>query len=118
MSALIQGIDFHVKEKAVDEFRAGQVGRCEPGLRCAGAVEAVFAVLALAEGVAPPTRNLLAPEPDLLPGLVRWHGPPAALRPGPCAVVSTSFGFGGVNAALAFAMPPLVPDEGAIDGLP
>ncbi|KAK9831480.1 hypothetical protein WJX81_000249 [Elliptochloris bilobata] len=38
-------------------------------LGAAGAVEAVFAVLALAEGVAPPTRNLVAPTPDLLPGL-------------------------------------------------
>lgn len=84
----------------------------------AGAVEAVFAVLALAEGVAPPTRNLVTPDPDLLPGLVRGHGAPAALRPGPCAAMSTSFGFGGVNAALAFAMPPLVPPEGVIDGLP
>jgi len=81
-------------------------------------VEAVFTVLALAEGVAPPTRNLETPAPDGGRGGVRGRGPPAALRPGPAAAVSTSFGFGGVNAALAFATPPLVPPEGVIDGMP
>ncbi|KAI7836640.1 hypothetical protein COHA_009525 [Chlorella ohadii] len=73
-------------------------------LGAAGAVEAIFALLALRHGVAPPTANLTAPDPPLLAGLVA--GSPATLPQGPSAVLSNSFGFGGTNAALVFASPP------------
>ena len=73
-------------------------------LGAAGAVEAIFALLALHSGRAPPTANLAAPDPPLLANLVA--GRPCELPDGPRAVLSNSFGFGGTNAALVFASPP------------
>jgi 3-oxoacyl-[acyl-carrier-protein] synthase II len=74
-------------------------------LGAAGAVEAAFTVLALRDGSAPATANLEAPDPALLPGLVR-AGAPARLRSGPAAALCNSFGFGGTNASILFATPP------------
>jgi 3-oxoacyl-[acyl-carrier-protein] synthase II len=69
-------------------------------LGAAGGLEAVFSVLALHEGVVPPTINLDDPEPevagiDLVPHEARNRG----LK----YVLSNSFGFGGTNASLIFA---------------
>jgi 3-oxoacyl-[acyl-carrier-protein] synthase II len=69
-------------------------------LGAAGAIEAVYAVLALRQQMLPPTLNLVDPEDvakqfDLVP-----------LKPKPKAlkhVLSNSFGFGGVNASLVFS---------------
>ncbi|KAG1677901.1 hypothetical protein FOA52_001319 [Chlamydomonas sp. UWO 241] len=73
-------------------------------LGAAGAVEAIFTVLALRDCVAPPTANLTQPSPALLRGLV---GPrPLALRPGRKAALCNSFGFGGTNACVLLATPP------------
>jgi 3-oxoacyl-[acyl-carrier-protein] synthase II len=62
----------------------------------AGAVEAIFTVLALRDGVAPPTINYETPDPacdlDYVPNVVREVAADYAL--------SNSFGFGGQNAAL------------------
>jgi 3-oxoacyl-[acyl-carrier-protein] synthase II len=74
-------------------------------LGAAGAVEAAFTVLALHHRTAPATCNLAAPEPQLLPGLVR--GAPARLPGGPLGVMCNSFGFGGTNASIVFASPPV-----------
>lgn len=68
-------------------------------LGAAGAIEAIATVLALREGVVPPTRNLEDPDEasgglDLTPG--------RATRRPLRAAVSNSFGFGGQNTALAF----------------
>ena len=67
-------------------------------LGAAGAVEAIFSVLALQEGVIPPTINYLEPDPtcdlDYAPNTSRA----ATLN----AVMSNSFGFGGHNATLVF----------------
>jgi 3-oxoacyl-[acyl-carrier-protein] synthase II len=67
-------------------------------LGAAGAVESVFTILALRDGVVPPTLNLHEPSPatslDLVP-----------LKPKERAIhyaLSNSFGFGGTNAALVF----------------
>ena len=64
----------------------------------AGGVEAVFSVLALRDGVVPPTINLENPDPecdlDYVPEVAR----PMELR----YVMSNSFGFGGTNAVLVF----------------
>ncbi len=74
-------------------------------LGAAGAVESAFTVLALHHGLAPPTCNLEQPDPPLLPLLV---GPRALpLPPGPRAALCNSFGFGGTNAAVLFATPPM-----------
>ncbi len=67
-------------------------------LGAAGAVEAVYTVLALANQVAPPTRNLDNPSVetsiDLVPHKARAREINVAL--------SNSFGFGGTNASLLF----------------
>ncbi|MEW5304298.1 MAG: hypothetical protein WDW36_006918 [Sanguina aurantia] len=73
-------------------------------LGAAGAVEAVFAVLALHHKVAPPTVNLTDPGAHGFPGLVGTSA--GVLRQGPCAALSNSFGFGGTNACLLFVTPP------------
>ena len=71
-------------------------------LGAAGSVEAIFAILAIVNGVAPPTLNLDNPSEgcdlDLTP-----HQP----RERPIrAVLSNSFGFGGTNASLVFTQAP------------
>jgi 3-oxoacyl-[acyl-carrier-protein] synthase II len=67
-------------------------------LGAAGAVEAIYCVLALHHGVIPPTANLYTAgegcDLDFVPRTAR----DAKLR----AVVSNSFGFGGTNGTLAF----------------
>jgi 3-oxoacyl-[acyl-carrier-protein] synthase II len=67
-------------------------------LGAAGAVEAIFSILAIRDGVLPPTINLESPDPacdlDYVPGSAR----PAPVR----TVLSNSFGFGGTNGSLVF----------------
>ena len=63
----------------------------------AGAVEAVLSLLALRDGIVPPTLNLTTPDPacdlDYVPHTARS-------APGSKRVLSNSFGFGGVNGCL------------------
>jgi 3-oxoacyl-[acyl-carrier-protein] synthase II len=68
----------------------------------AGAIESVAAILALREGVAPPTINLEDPDDDAGTHIATE---PTKLQPrtaAPMAVLNNSFGFGGHNVALAF----------------
>ena len=65
----------------------------------AGAVEAIFSIRALEEQQLPPTLNLDDPDPDCALDHVAHKPRPARVR----CVLSNSFGFGGVNAALLFA---------------
>ena len=72
-------------------------------LGATGAIEAAMAVLAIRDGFVPGSANLEAPEPELdalLPGLLR-EGCEARVE----RVLSTSFGFGGLNAALVLGAP-------------
>ncbi len=69
-------------------------------LGAAGSVEAIFSILAINEGVVPPTLNLDNPSPgcvgvDLVPHQAKERKVAAAL--------SNSFGFGGTNACLVLA---------------
>ncbi len=67
-------------------------------LGASGAIEAAIGALAIRDGWAPASVNLIEPDPDcaaLLPGLLR-AGREGTYR----RVLSTSFGFGGLNAAL------------------
>jgi len=67
-------------------------------LGAAGAVEAIFSILAIRDGVAPPTINLDNPERDTPLDLV-----PHKARKMPISVaLSNSFGFGGTNASVIF----------------
>ena len=65
-------------------------------LGAAGAVEAIFSVLAIRDNVAPPTLNLDNPERETAIDLV----PKAARRREINVALSNSFGFGGTNASL------------------
>jgi 3-oxoacyl-[acyl-carrier-protein] synthase II len=71
-------------------------------LGAAGSVEAIFSILAIRDGVVPPTLNLDNPSPccdiDLVPKQARERKVEHAL--------SNSFGFGGTNATLIFSGPP------------
>jgi 3-oxoacyl-(acyl-carrier-protein) synthase len=71
-------------------------------LGAAGALEAFFSVMAIHDGYLPPTINLENPDPVCDLDYVPLVGREAS----PKLVVSTSFGFGGHNAALAIAAPP------------
>ena len=67
-------------------------------LGASGAIEAAICALAIRDGWAPPTVNLEQPDPDsaqLLPMLLR-EGCPGTYR----RTLWTSFGFGGLNAAV------------------
>jgi 3-oxoacyl-[acyl-carrier-protein] synthase II len=67
-------------------------------LGAAGAVEAIFSVLAMRDGVAPPTINLDNPSVETPIDLV----PHQARKRDIAVVLSNSFGFGGTNASLVF----------------
>ncbi|XP_075669469.1 3-oxoacyl-[acyl-carrier-protein] synthase, mitochondrial [Castanea sativa] len=72
-------------------------------LGAAGAVEAIFAVLAIHHGVAPLTLNLT--KPDII--FNDAFKPLTASKKMPIrAVLSNSFGFGGTNASLLFTSEP------------
>ncbi|WP_085370836.1 beta-ketoacyl synthase [Leifsonia sp. NCR5] len=65
----------------------------------AGAIEALFTVMALHERVAPPTINLTEKDPEIPLDVVTA---PRALGGGDLLAISNSFGFGGHNAVVAF----------------
>ena len=73
----------------------GATGHC---LGAAGAVEAIFSILAIKRGVLPPTINYEEPDPecdlDYIPNEAREADVEVA--------VSNSFGFGGHNASIVF----------------
>ena len=68
-------------------------------LGAAGSVEAIFCILAMRDGVVPPTLNLENPSDGCDLDLV----PLEAKRKEVSAVLSNSFGFGGTNATLIFS---------------
>ncbi len=67
-------------------------------LGAAGAVESVFSVLALRDGVIPPTINYTTPDPECDLDYV----PNTARRKNIRYALSNSFGFGGTNSCLLF----------------
>ena len=71
-------------------------------LGAAGAVEAIFSLLALRDSVLPPTLNLHDPDPEFGLDLVPLEARSKRIR----YALSNSFGFGGTNAALIFGPPP------------
>jgi 3-oxoacyl-[acyl-carrier-protein] synthase II len=75
-------------------------------LGASGAIEAGLCALAMRDGWVPPTVNLESVDPEiaaLLPGLLQSGQSGQSGRSGSYArVLSTSFGFGGLNAALVF----------------
>jgi 3-oxoacyl-[acyl-carrier-protein] synthase II len=68
-------------------------------LGAAGAIESIFSILAIRDGIAPPTINLDNPDVETPMDLV-----PHTARSMPIEVsMSNSFGFGGTNACVIFA---------------
>ena len=67
-------------------------------LGAAGGVEAVISILALEQGVLPPTLNLENPDPECDLDYI----PHTARKTQVDVVMSNSFGFGGTNACLVF----------------
>lgn len=65
----------------------------------AGALEAIFTILAVRERLAPPTINVTEPEPELPVDLVRWEPRPLPAE-GTLHALNNAFGFGGHNVAL------------------
>ena len=70
-------------------------------LGAAGAVEAIFSILAIRDQVAPATLNLDNPERETPIDLVPYEPRKREIR----AALSNSFGFGGTNASLIFRNP-------------
>jgi 3-oxoacyl-[acyl-carrier-protein] synthase II len=73
----------------------GATGHC---LGAAGAVEAIFTILALQRGVLPPTINYETPDPECDLDYIPNEARPQQVEIG----VSNSFGFGGHNACVVF----------------
>ena len=71
-------------------------------LGAAGAVEAIFSLLAMRDGAAPPTINLDNPSVETAIDLA----PHKAVKREIDVVLSNSFGFGGTNASLVFRRVP------------
>jgi 3-oxoacyl-[acyl-carrier-protein] synthase II len=67
-------------------------------LGAAGAVEAIFSILAIRDNVAPPTLNLDEPSRDSVIDRVAHHARERNIR----MALSNSFGFGGTNASVIF----------------
>ena len=71
-------------------------------LTAAGAIEAIFSIKTIEEGVLPPTINYNAPDPEIAFDVV-----PNQARAAPVGMVlSNSFGFGGQNACLLIGAEP------------
>jgi len=75
-------------------------------LGAAGAVEAIFSILAIRDEIAPPTLNLDNPSVETAIDLAPHTARKRKIR----VALSNSFGFGGTNASLIFRGPP---DPGA-----
>jgi 3-oxoacyl-[acyl-carrier-protein] synthase II len=73
----------------------GQIGHC---LGAAGAIEAIFAIKALNEGIIPPTINIQNQDPECDLDCVANVARKAELT----TVMSNNFGFGGTNASVIF----------------
>ena len=82
----------HAKKVAVSSTK-GATGHC---FGAAGAVEAVFTILAVTEGVVPPTINYENEDPECDLDYVPNEARKADVR----VAVSNSFGFGGHNASI------------------
>ena len=67
-------------------------------LGAAGAIEAVFSILAIRDQVAPPTLNLENPSRESIIDRVALQAQPRKIE----ASLSNSFGFGGTNASILF----------------
>lgn len=75
-------------------------------IAAAGAVEAAVCALAIRDGVAPVSANLVQPDPNCNVNIVRGESRRMRIR----AALSNSLGFGGSNSSLVFRCPEDVPN--------
>ncbi len=73
----------------------GQIGHC---LGAAGTIEAIIALMALRDGIVPPTINQITPDPECCLDYV----PNEARKKDLHVVMSNTFGFGGTNGSIIF----------------
>ena len=92
-AALHLSFGAHARQLAVSSTKS-VVGHT---LGAAGALELIAAIMAIRDGIVPPTMNYLGPDPDCDLDYV----PNEARRMPVRAVLSNSFAFGGLNAVLA-----------------
>ncbi len=99
-----------IEVKAVTRLMGGQASAATMSstkssighlLGAAGAVEAVFCVLAMRDQIAPPTINLDNPNVETPLDLAPHEPVKREIR----AAISNSFGFGGTNASLVLSLP-------------
>ncbi|KAI0878448.1 3-oxoacyl--synthase [Hypoxylon argillaceum] len=95
--SLMLGEEGHLQESQVNV--SGTKGSIGHLLGAAGAIEAVFSILAITENTLPPTMNLH--DPNIVPkfNLVPLQAQEKEVN----VALSNSFGFGGTNASLVFA---------------
>jgi 3-oxoacyl-[acyl-carrier-protein] synthase II len=74
-------------------------------IAAAGAVEAAVCALAIRDGIAPVSANLLQPDPECNVKVVRGESRRMSIR----AALSNSLGFGGSNSSLVFRHPQDLP---------
>ena len=91
--ALHRGFGAHARQLAISSTKS-VVGHT---LGAAGALEFVAAIMAIRDGIAPPTMNYLGADPDCDLDYV----PNEARRMPVRAILNNSFAFGGLNAVLA-----------------
>jgi 3-oxoacyl-[acyl-carrier-protein] synthase II len=102
-STMADGIELAAVERVVGNA-AGKISMSSTKscighlLGAAGAVEAIFSILAIRDRIAPPTINLDDPSVETPIDLV----PHTARQRDIDVVLSNSFGFGGTNASLVF----------------
>ncbi len=84
----------HARKVAVSSTKS-MIGHL---LGAAGAVEAIFSILAIRDNIAPPTINLDNPEEGCTLDYVPYKARPMPID----TVLSNSFGFGGTNGSLIF----------------
>ncbi|TCT13286.1 3-oxoacyl-[acyl-carrier-protein] synthase II [Tepidamorphus gemmatus] len=96
------GVQTVFADRAKDVLISSNKSMIGHTLSAAGAVEAVFTLMTIAEGRVPPTINYTIPDPaiplDVVPNVAR----DARVR----RAMSNSFGFGGQNVCLVFAGEP------------
>merc|ERR1712192_331358 len=90
-----------VKESCLITSNKGSLGHT---LGAAGALESIFSVLSLVQGIVPPCANLENTDPDCSTGLNLVQGSPHIEKDqgGLRIVLKNSFGFGGTNVSLVF----------------
>ncbi|KAI0426011.1 3-oxoacyl--synthase [Xylaria sp. FL1042] len=95
--SIMLGEEGHLRDNEVNvSSTKGSIGHL---LGAAGAIEAIFSILAITENTLPPTLNLHDPDIEPQFNLVPLY----AQEKNVDVVMSNSFGFGGTNASLVFS---------------